>query len=336
VLLHIRSMKNLLTYLFAGNTLTPHEAKTALSDIASGNQNDIQVAAFLSIYNMRMPTADEMYGFRDAMLELAHPLEFPYKNILDIVGTGGDGKDTFNISTLAALVCAGAGVKVAKHGNYGVSAVSGSSNVLEYLGVNFTSDAEKLNGQLEKANITFLHAPLFHPAMKHVAAVRKQLQVKTIFNLLGPLVNPCRPHTQLIGVYNEAVGKLYKNVLLHSPVNFAIVHSVDGYDEISLTAEVKILMKKKDMIYTPHAFGFDAVDPAALHGGNSIESNAAIFIKILEGNGTKEQNQVVVANAALAISLYKNIELEIALLEAMDSLKSGAGLECFSILRSIT
>jgi anthranilate phosphoribosyltransferase len=328
-------MKKLLTYLFAGNTLTPEEAKTALADIASGNQHDVQVAAFLAVYNMRMPTSDELSGFREAMLDLAVPVSFPYKNILDIVGTGGDGKDTFNISTLAALVCAGAAVKVAKHGNYGVSAVSGSSNVLEYLGVSFTSDSEKLNEQLEKANITFLHAPLFHPAMKHVAPVRKQLQVKTIFNLLGPLVNPCRPHTQLIGVYNEAIGKLYKQVLMHTPANFAVIHAVDGYDEISLTAEVKILMKKKDLIYTPKAFGFDPVDPEALHGGDTIESNAKIFMQVLEGKGTEAQDHVVLANAALGISLYENIELEEALSRATESLSGGRALESFNRLRSI-
>ncbi len=328
-------MKQLLSYLFTGNALTQDEAKFALTDIASGNQNDAQVAAFLTVYNMRMPTTDEMVGFRNAMLDLAVKIEFPYKNILDIVGTGGDGKDTFNISTLAALVCAGAGVKVAKHGNYGVSSVSGSSNVLEHLGVIFTNDIHILSRQLEEANITFLHAPLFHPAMKHVAHIRKEMQVKTIFNILGPLVNPCFPHTQLIGVSNETIGKLYKNVLSHTASNFAIVHAIDGYDEISLTAEARIFTKKKDVIYTPHALGFDPVDPKALHGGESVESNAKIFMDILEGNGTIPQNNVVIANAAMGISLYENIDIEIALQQAAESLVCGNALNCLSKLKDI-
>lgn len=329
-------MKKLLAYLFAGNTLAPETAKTALLEIATGNQNDVQVAAFLAVYNMRMPTADELFGFREAMIDLALPVQFPYKNILDIVGTGGDGKDTFNISTLAALVCAGAGCKVAKHGNYGVSAISGSSNVLEHLGVKFSNDHAILNEQLEKANITFLHAPLFHPAMKHVAQVRKQLQVRTIFNLLGPLVNPCQPHTQLIGVYNETIGKLYKQVLLHTPVNFAIVHAVDGYDEVSLTAEAKVLTKKKDAMYTPHAFGSDRLDPAALHGGESVASNARIFMDVLQGKGTGAQHQVVIANAALAISIYDQVELDEALVRAKESLLSGKAFDSFSQVLKIS
>ena len=236
-------MKTLLHYLFTGKSLTEEEAYIALKDIASGNQNDAQIAAFLTVYNMRMVTVHELTGFRKAMLEWAIPVKFKQKNTLDIVGTGGDGKDTFNISTLACFVCAGAGLKVTKHGNYSVSSVSGSSNVLEFLGIQFAAKQDKLNEQLDKANITFLHAPLFHPAMKNVANVRKQLQVKTIFNILGPIVNPCQPKSMIIGVHNEAIGKLYKDVLKHSDINFNIVHALDVYDEISLTGDTRIFTK---------------------------------------------------------------------------------------------
>lgn len=329
-------MKKLLQYLFAGNMLSKSEAAIALKDIASGNQNDAQVAAFLAVYNMRMPCTEELIGFRQAMLELAAPLDFGKQKLLDIVGTGGDGKDTFNISTLACIVCAGAGVKVAKHGNYGVSSVSGSSNILEYLGIPFAGTQKELNEQLHHTNITFLHAPLFHPAMKNVAHIRKQLQVKTIFNLLGPLVNPANPSTQIIGVYNEAIGKLYKNVLSATKVNFAIIHSLDGYDEISLTDDTSVYTKSKHYLMTPHAFGFPKINPLYIHGGDSIESNAAIFMNVLKGKATQEQTNVVVANAGLAISIFRKTDILHGVEEAKESLLSGIALEKFNLLKSFS
>ncbi len=328
-------MKTLLQYLFNGNTLTQKEAETALKDIASANQNDAQIAAFLSVYNMRFPTTHEMIGFRKAMLELAIPIKFKEKRILDIVGTGGDGKDTFNISTLAAFVCAGAGVKVAKHGNYAVSSVSGSSNVLEFLGVQFGNTQELLNQQLNTANITFLHAPLFHPAMKNVANVRKELQLKTIFNLLGPLVNPCHPNVQLIGVHSDLVGKLYKEVLKTTESDFAIVHALDGYDEISLTDDVRVFTRKSNHLYNPKTFSFNVVKPIDIYGGNNLEENAKIFLSILEGNGTEAQNNVVLANAAFAISLYAQNSYLAALEDAKKSLFNGSALKSFEKLKSI-
>jgi anthranilate phosphoribosyltransferase len=328
-------MKALLQYLFSGNALSQEEAFIALKDIASGNQNDAQIAAFLSVYNMRLPTVNEMVGFRNAMIEVAIPVAFKHKNILDIVGTGGDGKDTFNISTLACFVCAGAGVKVAKHGNYGVSSVSGSSNVLEHVGIKFGTTQAKLNQQLEKANIAFLHAPLFHPALKNVANVRKQLQLKTIFNLLGPLVNPCQPKSMVIGVHSEVVGKLYKEVLKSGHVNFSIVHALDGYDEISLTGDTKIFTKKNAQIHEPKSFGFKPVKQEELHGGKTIASNAKIFMDILKGKGTPAQNNVVIANAALAISLYEENSYHAALRIAQQSLYSGNALASFENLKAI-
>ena len=328
-------MKILLQYLFAGNTLSQDEALVALKDIASGNQNDAQIAAFLSVYNMRMPTTDELIGFRKAMLDLATPIKFKYKNTLDIVGTGGDGKDTFNISTLACFVAAGAGIKVTKHGNYGVSSVSGSSDVLEYVGINFANTQDKLIEQLDTANITFLHAPLFHPAMKNVAHVRKQLHVKTIFNLLGPIVNPALPKSTIIGVHSEVVGKLYKEVLKASDINFSIVHGLDGYDEISLTSDTKIFTKKNIQVHEPKSFGFKQIKQEELFGGKTIADNAKIFLDILEGKGTSAQSNVVLANAALAISLYQENSYNAALSLAQQSLFGGKALECFNKLKSI-
>lgn len=328
-------MKKLLQYLYAGNNLSQDEAQIALKDIASGNQNDAQIAAFLTVYNMRLPTTDELVGFRNAMLELAIPIKFKHKNTLDIVGTGGDGKDTFNISTLACFVCAGVGLKVTKHGNYGVSSVSGSSDVLEYLGINFAKTQDQLIDQLDAANITFMHAPLFHPAMKNVAHVRKQLQLKTIFNLLGPIVNPSSPTSMIIGVHNEIVGKLYKEVLKATNVNFSIVHALDGYDEISLTGDTKIFTKKNIQVHEPKSFGFKAIKQEDLFGGKTVDTNAKIFLDILNGKGTEAQHNVVLANAALAISLYEQNSYNAALSIAQQSLFSGKALESFNNLKAI-
>lgn len=328
-------MKKLLQYLFTGKTLSEQEAYIALKDIASGNQNDAQVAAFLSVYNMRIPTTHELIGFRNAMLDLCIPIKFNKIKTLDIVGTGGDEKDTFNISTLASFVCAGAGIKVTKHGNYGVSSVSGSSNVLEYLGVSFANKQEKLNEQLDATNITFLHAPLFHPAMKNVANVRQQLQLKTIFNLLGPIINPCQPQSMLIGVHSEVVGKIYKEVLKSTDINFNIVHALDGYDEISLTGDTKIFTRKSIQTHEPKSFGFKAVKPEDLFGGQSIASNAKIFLDILKGKGTDAQNNVVLANAALAIALHEENSYPAALQMAKNSLLNGKALKCFDALKAI-
>jgi anthranilate phosphoribosyltransferase len=325
-------MKNILQHIYLGNALSYDDAKQLLIDITQKKFNDIQIASLLSALNMRMPTTDEMLGFKDAMLNQAINIKFKSKNIVDIVGTGGDGKDTFNISTLACLVCAGAGVKIAKHGNYGVSSISGSSNILEAVGIKFTNEQKILQQQLDDANITFLHAPLFHPSMKNIAGIRKEMGVKTIFNLLGPLSNPAQPNTQLIGVYNETVGKLYKNVLLQTQNKFAIIHAIDGYDEISLTSETKIFTRKKDIFYTPHAFGMHTILPTEIHGGDSIESNKIIFLSILNGKGTVAQNNVVIANAALGISLFFDKDLEESVALAKESL---LGLKALNSLKKL-
>lgn len=328
-------MKTLLQYLFTGNSLSEDQAYTALKEIASGSQKDVQVAAFLAVYNMRIPTIDELTGFRKAMFDLATPVKLKYPNTIDIVGTGGDGKNTFNISTAAAFVCAGAGAKVVKSGNYGFTSISGASNIIEYLNIPFATTSQAINTQLEQSNISFIHAPVFHTAFKHIAPLRKDLQVKTIFNLLGPLVNVCDPTIAVIGVHNDLVGKLYKEVLLKTDKQFAVVHALDGYDEISLTGDTKIFTRKSTKLHTPQSFGFKQISQASLLGGNSIAENAKIFTDILSSKGTKEQNSVVLANAALAIMLYEQNSYNAALSMAEESLYGGKAFNCLNALKNI-
>ncbi len=250
---------------------------------------------------MRSITVDELTGFREAMLELCLPINFNGVETIDIVGTGGDGKDTFNISTLACFVTAGAGVKVTKHGNYGVSSISGSSNVLEAIGYKFTNDNSILQKQLDEAGLCFLHAPLFHPAMKSVAPIRKELGVRTFFNMLGPIVNPAFPKYQLLGVYNLELLRLYNYLLQQSEQQYVILHSLDGYDEISLTSPFKMVSTTEEKIMSPEQLGFKTIKQSDLHGGDSVQAAAIVFMQILEGKGTEAQNNAVCANAAMAI-----------------------------------
>ncbi|HNE50895.1 MAG TPA: anthranilate phosphoribosyltransferase, partial [Chitinophagales bacterium] len=252
-----------------------------------------------------------------------------------IVGTGGDGKNTFNISTAASFVCAGAGIKVTKSGNYGFTSVSGASNIFEYLQIPFATSSQKIEEQLDRSNISFLHAPLFHPAIKNVAHVRKELQVKSIFNLLGPLVNACQPTNMLIGVHSEAAGKLYKEVLKKTSTKFVIVHAVDGYDEISLTGDTRIFGRKSAQLFTPIGLGFKQLKPQDLLGGNSVKENADILLAILKGKGTDAQNNVVLANAALAISIYEDNSYPAALSMAKQSLFEGKALSSLNALKTI-
>ena len=328
-------MKATLNYLFDGNSLSENAAYEAMQFISSGDANDIQIACFLSVYNMRVPTAQEFNGFRKAMLDIAIPIHLDTDKILDIVGTGGDGKNTFNISTLACFVCAGAGIKVAKIGNYGFSSVSGSSNVLENLGVQFATTQDGLNQQLAKSNITFVHAPLFFPAMKNVAPVRKQMQTKTIFNILGPVINPCHPSTKIVGVHSAYLGKLYRAVLKSTDSNFAIVHAVDGYDEISLTGDTQVFTRKNIQLLSTKDFGFKKIKPNEIEGGNSVAANTKLFLNILKGKGTEAQNNVVLANAALAISIHENCTYKSALEKAKQSLKDGNAYQCLKKLKTV-
>lgn len=321
-------MKQILQYLFNHITLSKAEAKAILTEIAQNKFNENEVTAFVTVFLMRSITLDEMAGFQEALLRLSVPVDLGTHDLVDIVGTGGDGKDTFNISTLASFVVAGTGQKVAKHGNYGVSTISGSSNVLEELGYEFKTTSEELQNDLEKGNICFLHAPLFHPALSSVAPLRRGLGLRTFFNILGPLVNPAKPKHSMIGVYSLEIARIYQYLLQKKNENFLIVHALDGYDEISLTSDTKFFDKSGEYIFSPEELGFKNIAPETIFGGNSKQEAAAIFRNILEGKGTYEQNSVVLANAAMALKntgKYGNYKECLSL--ATESLKSGNALK---------
>ncbi len=320
-------MKETLEYLFEGNILSREQARENLLKVGNGMHSDAEFASFLTVFKMRPIASEELAGFRDAMAELSLATDLSAYNAIDVVGTGGDGKNTFNISTLAAFIIAGAGVNVTKHGNYAVSSTSGSSNVLELLGYQFSNDHAKLKNDLEKGNFCFLHAPLFHPAMKHIAPVRKALKVQTFFNILGPMINPSSPLHQLLGVNNAKVFGHYKKVYETLNINYAIVNSNDGYDEISLTDNTRYAVKNGEGYFSPSDFGFEKIEPSTIFGGNSLEEAAQIFVNILDGKGTTEQNNVVVANAALGLQLVFPEKLLRECVEmAAESLQSGQAL----------
>jgi anthranilate phosphoribosyltransferase len=321
-------MKEILQRLTSHLTLEREEAGIILKRIANGEFNNSQVSAFLTVYMMRMITVQELAGFRDTLLELCLATDLSEFDAIDLCGTGGDGKNTFNISTLASFTVAGAGGKVTKHGNYGVSSACGSSNMMEYLGYKFTSNRDILRKQLDKANICFLHAPLFHPAMKSVAPIRKELSVKTFFNLLGPMVNPSFPRSQLIGVWNLETARLYNYIYQQTDKNFTILYSLDGYDEISLTSEFKLISNDQEELLSPEKIGFRMIMPEDIKGGNSVEESARIFINIIEGNGTPAQNAVVTANSGMALrKLYPEKSVSECIMMAEDSLLGGKALQ---------
>ncbi len=329
-------MKDTLNYLFAGNSLTKEEACDVLTRVGEGRFSEAEIASFLTVFRMRKIKAEELAGFRQALLNLCIPIDFSDYNTIDVVGTGGDGKNTFNISTASCFVLAGAGYKVTKHGNYGLSSVSGASNMFEYFGYQFSNNSEKLRREVEETGICFLHAPLFHPAMKHVGPVRKALKVKTIFNMMGPIINPGSPKNQLVGVSDLDIMDLYHQVFAESGQNYLIVHSLDGYDEISLTGDARYVSNKTEDCLSAADFGFATVSPEELSGGNSVEDAAKIFKNILEGKGTPAQQNVVVANAALGIQcISPEKSLTACVAEASDALQSGKALGVFKKLMEL-
>ena len=320
-------MKKILNYLFEHKTLSREQAKEVLVNVAGGAYSDSEIAAFITVYLMRSITIDELQGFRDALLELCVPVDLDGHDVMDIVGTGGDGKNTFNISTLSCFIVAGAGQKVAKHGNYGASSISGSSNVMEQLGYRFRSGSGELQKEIKEAGICFLHAPLFHPALKAVGGIRKNLGVRTFFNMLGPMVNPAKPKYQLVGVYNLEMARIYNYLLQQTGSSFTIIHSLDGYDEISLTNDTKVITNTGERIMTAEQLGKRTVSAADLYGGNSVEEAAKIFMTILKGEGTWAQNAVVLANAAMALQATgKYPNYNDAYNAATESRESGAAL----------
>lgn len=315
-------MKNILNRLINHEILSKEEAKSTLMEISTGTCNSHQIAAFLTVYMMRNITIDELSGFREALLELCIPVDFSAYETIDLCGTGGDGKDTFNISTLSSFIVAGAGYKVAKHGNYGVSSISGSSNVMEQMGVKFSNDQDFLTRCIEEANIAILHAPLFHPAMKNVGPIRKELGVKTFFNMLGPMVNPSFPKFQMVGVFSLELARMYAYLYQKTDTKYAIIHGLEGFDEVSLTDSVKIITNQTESISSPSEFLFDAIQLQEIKGGTTIEEAAKIFYDVLSGKGSAAQNNVVLVNAALAIQTISGLSYAEALEKAKDSLHS--------------
>jgi anthranilate phosphoribosyltransferase len=326
-------MKKILQYLFEYKTLTREVAKEILLNISKGIYNESEIASFITVFLMRSITIDELQGFRDALLELCVRIDLNGMDTIDIVGTGGDGKNTFNISTLACFIVAGTGQKVSKHGNYGASSISGASNVMEQLGYKFKNNEAQLRKEVEEANICFLHAPLFHPALKTVGPIRKNLGFRTFFNMLGPMVNPAFPRFQLIGVYNLEMARIYNYLLQQTQGTFTIIHSLDGYDEISLTNDTKVITNQGEAIMTPLQLGKRMVDATAIYGGASVEEAAKIFTKILKGEGTWSQNAVVFANAAMALHCTGNFKnYDGAYHAAVESLESGKAYNVLKLL----
>ncbi len=329
-------MKHILNRLINHDILNKAEAREILVNISEGKYNSSQIAAFLTVYMMRSITVEELEGFRDALLDLCVAVPFKGYNAIDLCGTGGDGKDTFNISTLSSFVTAGAGVNVTKHGNYGVSSVSGSSNVMEHLGIKFSNEKDFLKRCMDEAGICVLHAPLFHPAMKNVAPIRRELSVKTFFNMLGPMVNPAFPENQLVGVFNLELARMYGYLYQKGDKNFTILHALDGYDEISLTGATKAITNKTELMLTPSDFGVTAHTQQDIYGGDSVAASAKIFLDVISGKGTEPQNNVVCANAGMAIATVKGLTPMQGFEEAKESLLSGKANEKLNTLIALS
>ena len=329
-------MKAILNRLIQHQQLSKEEARQMIINIADGQYNTSQIASFLTVYMMRSISLEELEGFREALLELCIAINLSEFDTIDLCGTGGDGKDTFNISTLSSFVTAGAGIKVTKHGNYGVSSGCGSSNVLEALGIKFSNDQDFLKRCVDQAGICILHAPLFHPAMKNVAPVRRELGVKTFFNMLGPLVNPAFPKNQLTGVFNLELARLYHYLFQKTDINFTILYALDGYDEISLTGPTKAFSKSSERVLTPQDFGVLPLEASQIAGGNNVDSSAKIFMNVIQNKGTQAQQEVVCANAGMAIATALDLSPIEGFEKAKESLLSGKAFETLTKLQNLS
>ncbi|MFN2262033.1 MAG: anthranilate phosphoribosyltransferase [Psychroflexus sp.] len=329
-------MKYILNRLINQERLTAAEAKQILIQISEGEFNQLQVTSFLTVFMMRSISVEELSGFRDALLELCKPVNFQGETLMDLCGTGGDGQNTFNVSTAASFVVAAMDIKVAKHGNYGVSSVSGSSNVLEAMGLKFSNDEAFLKTCLEETNLAILHAPLFHPAMKEVAPIRKSLALKTFFNMLGPMVNPAKPTLQLVGVYDLELLRKYQYLYQKTDKTYCILHDLNVYDEISLTGKTKCVTNNREIFLSAEDFGVQPIFAEEIYGGKNLKEAADIFYQIIKGNGTNAQNNVVCANAAAAISTAKPVSIDEAFQEAKQILKGGKAFEVLEKLQKIS
>lgn len=326
-----RVMKTVLAEILGGQILSEDAAATALRQILSNEIPIAQTSSFLATIALRGVALSELRGFHRVLLEQSKLVDLRETELIDVCGTGGDGKQTFNISTLAAFVLAGAGVKVAKHGNASATSGCGSSDVLQFLGAEFTNDESFLREQLNRANICYLHAPLFQPALKNLASLRREIGFRTFFNLLGVLLNPARPRFQLIGVAEPFAMRLYRYFLEDSSTKFALVHSRDGYDEISLTGAFDAITNRGGSSFYPEDLDFASVDASEITSGETIESAAKTFLQILAGKGTRAQTNVVIANAAFALNLIES-DFKICRARAAESLLSGKAMRAFENL----
>ena len=325
-------MKNLLKDLYNHKIMSKEESKAALISLTDGSANSSQISSFLTVFLLRDITSEELDGFREAMIELSIDVDIDGDELIDLCGTGGDGKDTFNISTISSFVVAGSGIKVAKHGNYGVSSSCGSSNIISHLGHEFSNDISSLKYSLDKSNICFLHAPLFHPSLKNISPVRIELGVKTFFNMLGPMVNPIQPKSQLVGVFNSNIFRLYSHIYSKTNKSYCIVHSIDGYDEVSLTGSFKLFSNNQDLMLEPKDLGFNLIDSVKLSGGKNIKESSKIFLDILKNKGTSEQVDAVLANSGLAIYCAKKLNsIKDGIEIARESLESGKAYNCLKL-----
>ena len=325
-------MKNLLKDLYNHKIMSKEESKAALISLTDGSANSSQISSFLTVFLLRDITSEELDGFREAMIELSLDVNIDGDELIDLCGTGGDGKDTFNISTISSFVVAGSGIKVAKHGNYGVSSSCGSSNIISHLGHEFSNDISSLKYSLDKSNLCFLHAPLFHPSLKNISPVRIELGVKTFFNMLGPMVNPIQPKSQLVGVFNSNIFRLYSHIYSKTNKSYCIVHSIDGYDEVSLTGSFKLFSNNQDLMLEPKDLGFNVIDSVKLSGGKNIKESSKIFLDILKNKGTSEQVDAVLANSGLAIYCAKKLNsIKDGIEIARESLESGKAYNCLKL-----
>ena len=325
-------MKNLLKDLYNHKIMSKEESKAALISLTDGSANSSQISSFLTVFLLRDITSGELDGFREAMIELSIDVDIDGDELIDLCGTGSDGKDTFNISTISSFVVAGSGIKVAKHGNYGVSSSCGSSNIISHLGHEFSNDISSLIYSLDKSNICFLHAPLFHPSLKNISPVRIELGVKTFFNMLGPMVNPIQPKSQLVGVFNSNIFRLYSHIYSKTNKSYCIVHSIDGYDEVSLTGSFKLFSNNQDLMLEPKDLGFNVIDSVKLSGGKNIKESSKIFLDILKNKGTSEQVDAVLANSGLAIYCAKKLNsIKDGIEIARESLESGKAYNCLKL-----
>ena len=325
-----KTMKQYLELLIEGHELSRNDTYNIMLNITREKYSVQEISALLMGIQMRGVSVDELLGFRDGLLDTGKSIDLSNYNTLDIVGTGGDGKNTFNISTCSAFVIAGAGYKVSKHGNGASTSVSGASNVLEGHGVKFSSDPDIHRRSLDEAGICYFHAPLFAYGMKFVGPSRKALRVPTCFNLLGPLVNPGRPKNSLHGTATQTQMRLYTSIHQKLGDNYGVITSYDGYDEISLTSGFKIATNHFEKVYTPKEMGLNYVYSEDIYGGRNASDALQIFDNVLENRCSNAQKEVILANAACGISVMdRNIGMEDSISIARESLESGRAMQCF-------